>query len=254
MILVTCDTHCYYGTINQQLAYAENVLGHDISCIIHLGDFGLYKSHLHDFFIKKGQRFMRPLYCIDGNHEDFNALEKLTKKYQAFFTYLPRGTVHRIEGYRFLALGGAAYMDSMLTEQGAIITDQQINACLAFARAEVDIILTHDCPTGIGVPSTPGLSHFGATGFPRSQELAAHFQPKLWLFGHHHKWFSCTDSHTAYYGLEGAWKGFGLLDANFQLTIIKHRLAWEKTPFIEKLLAKLKIIRPDGPQQSTEAD
>ncbi len=53
MILVTCDTHCYYDTINQQIDYAENVLGRDITCIIHLGDFGIYKSHLHDFFIKK---------------------------------------------------------------------------------------------------------------------------------------------------------------------------------------------------------
>ena len=252
MILITCDTHCYYDTVNQQLAYAENVLGLRISCIIHLGDFGIYKSHLHDYFIKKGRRFMRPLYFIDGNHEDFEALPRLTKKYQAFFTYLPRGTVHSIEGYRFLALGGAAYMDSMLTEEGAIITDQQINTCLAVDRTQVDIVLTHDCPTGIGVPSTPGLDHFGATGFPRSQELAAHFKPKLWLFGHHHKWFSYTDSHTAYYGFEGAWKGFGLLDENFHLTIIKHRLEWEKTPFIEKLLAKLKIIRPDGPRELSD--
>jgi predicted phosphodiesterase len=248
MIFVTCDTHCYYETINAQVDYAESVLGHAISCIIHLGDFGLYRSHLHEYFIKRGQRFRRPLYLIDGNHEDFDALPALVKKYEGFFTYLPRGTVHTIEGYRFLALGGAAYMDSMITERGAVITDRHINDCLSVAPDAVDIILTHDCPVGIGVPNTPGFGHFGQPGFPRSDELAAHFRPRLWLFGHHHKWFDGRDDHTAYYGLCGTWKGFGLLGEEYRFEIVKNKIPWQKTPLIEKLLVKLKIIRPDGPQ------
>lgn len=248
MILVLCDTHCYYDTINAQVAYAEHTLGHSVSSILHLGDFGVYRSHLNDFFIKQAKHFKRPFYFIDGNHEDFDALPWLVKKYEGYFTYLPRGTVHTIDGYRFLALGGAAYMDSMITEHGAVITNQQINTCLGFPAAGVDIILTHDCPVGIGVPNTPGMDHFGETGFPRSDELAAHFKPKLWLFGHHHKWFSYQDQYTSYYGLCGAWKGFGLLAPDYQFTIVKHQLEWQKTPFIEKLLIKLKIIRPDTPQ------
>jgi len=247
MILLICDTHCYFDTVNKQIEYAENSLGLDVSCVIHLGDFGIYRSHLHDFFIKNGKRFRRPLYFIDGNHEDFDALPWLVKKYEDFFTYLPRGTVHTIAGYRFLALGGAAYMDSMITQKGAVITDQQIEECLTIPRDDVDIILTHDCPAGIGMPNTPGFEHFGDTGFPRSDELATHFKPKLWLFGHHHKWHSHQDGHTAYYGLCGAWKGFGMLDDNYQFTITKHTLEWEKTPFLEKILIKLKIIRPDAP-------
>jgi len=248
MILIVSDTHCYYDIVNQQIEYAENVLGHSISCVIHLGDFGIYKAQLRDYFKKKKKRFLRPLYCIDGNHEDFKSLHKLVNKYKDYFTYLPRASVHTIEGYRFLALGGAAYMDAMITERGSVITNQQINECLAVAKEDVDIIITHDCPVGIGVPSSPGLEHFGDTGFPRSEELVTHFKPKMWLFGHHHKWFHTNDSHTAYYGVSGIWKGFGLLDDNYNLSMVSNKVAWKKTTLLERFLIALKIIHPDNPE------
>ncbi len=249
MILVTSDTHCYYDTINKQIEHAENVLGHRITSVIHLGDFGAYKPHLNEFFIKQKQCFKRPLYFIDGNHEDFNALDWIARKYKDCFTYLPRGTVHKIDGYRFLCLGGAAYMDSMITQKGAVITDAQINRCLSIPTDDVDIILTHDCPVGIGVPNTPGLDFFGATGFPRSDELSAHFKPRLWLFGHHHKFFShIIEGGTSYYGLCGTWKGFGLLDENFSFCFVENSIVWHTPSLIEKFLVKLKLIRPDSPQ------
>ncbi len=246
MIMIVSDTHCYYEMVNYQIEYAEEVLGHTISCVIHLGDFGIYKSHLKDYFRRRGQSFLKPLYFIDGNHEDFNHIDKLVKKYEDFFTYLPRSTVHSIEGYRFLALGGAAYMDSMITERGAVITNQQINEALKFPEDAVDIIITHDCPENIGVPNTPGMAHFGDTGFPRSGELSSRYKPKLWFFGHHHKWFCSDDEYTNYFGLSGIWRGFGLLDDNYNFTMITHKVEWAETPFIEKILIKLKIIRPDS--------
>lgn len=247
MIMVVSDTHCYYDIVNRQIEYAENILGHSISSVIHLGDFGIYKTQLHEYFRKQRKRFLRPLYCIDGNHEDFSSLDSLVHKYRDCFTYLPRATVHAIDGYRFLALGGAAYMDAMITERGAVITDQQINECLSVPRENVDIIITHDCPTGLRVPNTPGMEHFGDTGFPRSAEIASYFRPKLWLFGHHHKWFFSEDAHTGYFGVSGIWMGFGLLDEQYGFTMISHMVEWEKTPFLEKVLMKLRIIRPDSP-------
>jgi predicted phosphodiesterase len=250
MIMIVSDTHCYYDIVNRQIDYAEDVLGHTITSVIHLGDFGIYTPHLKQYFKKSKKSFRRPLYVIDGNHEDFKHLHKLVRIYKDKFTYLPRATTHTIDGYRFLALGGAAYMDSMITEKGAVITNQQINDCLSFAPDEADIIITHDCPSGIGVPNTPGMGHFGEPGFPRSDELAAHFKPRLWLFGHHHKWYCARDAHTAYYGLAGVWKGFGLLDENYHFTMVSHQVPWDKTPFIEKVLIKLRIIRPESPDYS----
>lgn len=248
MILVVADTHCYYDIVNKQIAHAENVLGHTISSVIHLGDFGAYTSNLRDYFHKKNKSFTRCLYFIDGNHEDFSSLDKIVVKYKKHFTYLPRCTTHCIDGYRFLSLGGTAYMDSMITQRGAVITDAQINKCLTLPREKVEIILTHDCPVGIGVPNTQGLDFFGPTGFPRSQELAAHFRPKLWLFGHHHKFFAHHNGTTGYYGLCGAWAGYGLLDDTFGFTLIDNPIPWPPVPFVERLLIRLKLIRPDTPQ------
>jgi predicted phosphodiesterase len=246
MIMIVSDTHCYYEMVNVQINYAQNILGHDITSVIHLGDFGIYTWHLRDFFIKRKERFLKPLYCIDGNHEEFHNLHKLAEKYKEYFTYLPRGSLHNIGNYRFLALGGAAYMDSMITERGAVITNQQIDRSLSHPADSVDIIITHDCPTGIEVPNTPGMEHFGEPGFPRSHELAERYKPKIWFFGHHHKWHSHNADDVEYYGLSGVWKGFGLLDDNFNFTMIDHRIEWAESPLIEKILVRLKIIRPDS--------
>jgi len=254
MIMILSDTHCYYDMVNRQINYAENVLGHEISCVIHLGDFGLFDSWLKDYFIKQKKSFLRPLYFIDGNHEDFMHLPKLVTKYSSYFTYLPRATVHEIEGYRFLALGGAAYMDSMITERGAVITNQQIDQCLAIPRKNVDLIISHDCPTDIGVPNTPGMEHFGPTGFPRSDELALHFKPKKWFFGHHHKWHYHIDGDTEYLGLSGVWKGFGLLDTDYKYTMVSNIIDFDEASIIEKLLMKLKIIRPGAPGKKDKTE
>ena len=245
MILVISDTHTCYETINQQIEHAENSQGVYISCVVHLGDIGIFKPELHNFFIKQGRRFIRPVYFLEGNHEDFDAMPWLVKKYRKFFTHLPKGAVHSIRGYRFLCLGGAAYMDSMITQQGAVITDRHIDSCLTIDREKVDIILTHDCPGGIGVPNSLGLEYYGDTGFERGDELAHHFKPKLWLFGHHHKWFECYDTHTKYYGMAESWNGFGLLGDNYQFKVVHNRVQVETKPrpFIDRLLVKLKIIR-----------
>ncbi len=244
MILVTSDTHSCYDYINKQIEYAEGVLCLSIACVVHLGDFGIFRTDLYDFFNKQKKRFSRPVYFIEGNHEDFDALPWLTKKYKEHFTHLSRGSVHSLAGYKFLCLGGAAYMDSMITQRAAIISERHINECLSIEPEHVDIILTHDCPVGIGVPNSPGLEHYGQTGFPRSDELAEHFRPKLWLFGHHHKWFEYRDGQTTYYGLPEIWKGFGLLDGNYQFKMVEHPLQKpeKETSLIDRFLIKLKII------------
>ena len=244
MILVLSDTHSYYGTVNEQIRYAETELGVSISSVIHLGDFGIYKANLYNFFIKQKEAFIRPVYFIEGNHEDFDALPWLTKKYRDYFTHLKRGTVNNIDGYRFLCFGGAEYMDSMITQRGSEISDNDIDDCLAVLPEDVDIVLTHDCPTGIGMPNTPGLEYYGETGFSRSRELVEYFKPKLWLFGHHHKWFEHRDGHTAYYGFAAIWKGFGLLDKNFKMDVYHHEVKIPRNrSLLERVFVKMKIIR-----------
>ena len=246
MILIVTDTHCYYDAVNKHIEYAENVLGLPIACVIHLGDFGLYASHLRAYFRKHHKRFLKPLYLIEGNHEDFYKIQKLVKEYEDCFTYLPRASLHTIDGHRFLALGGTGYMDPLVTGYGTLITNPQIDRCLSFPPEATDIIITHDCPTGIGVPNSPGVHYYRNPGFPRSEELTQHFNPRLWLFGHHHRWHDYVDGQTRYHGICIAWRGFAILDANFNLIKVNHEVRLGRSSFFERILASLHIIRPSG--------
>jgi predicted phosphodiesterase len=248
MILVIADTHCYYNIVNRQIEHAEQSMGVHVDCVVHLGDFGIYREHLHTFFVKHEGRFLRPVYFIEGNHEDFREFDSLLARYDGeFFTYLPRGTVQTVGGYRMLCLGGAAYMDAFNTQPGAVIKDHEIDSCLEVPREQVDIIISHDCPAGIGVPNTPGLEYFGETGFPRSHELLEHFKPRLWMFGHHHKWFSTENETTMFHGLPGSWKGYCLLDDDYKVITVENSVAWPRTRLVDRILNKLRIVRSNNP-------
>lgn len=248
MILVIADTHCYYDIVNRQIEHAETVLNMPVDCVLHLGDFGVYREHLHNYFVRRGARFQKPLYFIEGNHEDFREFDGLVARYNGkCFTHLPRASVQELGPYRMLCLGGSAYMDALNTQPGAVIKDHQIDACLELPPDGVDIIISHDCPCGIGVPNTPGLEYFGETGFPRSRELLEHFRPRLWLFGHHHKWFSTEESGTMFHGLPGSWKGYCLLDSDYKVITVENSVPWQRTSFVDRLLGRLRIIRTGGP-------
>jgi predicted phosphodiesterase len=224
MILILGDTHCQYPVINDQIEFAEQKTGRPVKCVIQLGDFGIYQNELKKYFELFPDGFIRPLYFIDGNHEDFWHFDTIIKKYEHKFTYLPRGSYHQIEGYNFLVLGGAAYMDPINTPPGAIITSSDLEKSLFHKKKKVDIILSHDCPKGIGVPGTVGFEYCGSTGFEGSNQLFQCYKPKLWFFGHYHKWFYANTETTSYYGLDVSYNGLILLDDNFNVKIIKNSI------------------------------
>jgi Icc-related predicted phosphoesterase len=222
MILLLGDCHCQYPVINNQIDYAEQKCGQAVASVIQLGDFGLYESELVKYFSDiKSPHFKRPIHLIDGNHEDFWHFDHLVKKYHKFFKHLPRGSVQKIDGYKFLCLGGASYMDPINTPPGSVITDEDIEKCLYHNSQDIDIIISHDCPQGIGVPGTVGFEYCGEPGFPRSREILNQIKPKLWIFAHHHKWHQICDQNTGFYGLDVAYNGSAVLDQNFKITFLK---------------------------------
>lgn len=212
MILLISDVHCRFHLVNQQIEHAETTLGQKVSQVVVLGDFGLFDHSLYDFFIRKKERFIRPLAFIEGNHEEFDRFAELVEKYRDCFVYWPRSSVQQVNGLNLLCLGGAAYMDMQSTPRGCEIIDRDIDACLKHPPGSVDIIISHDCPNDIGVPNAPGFEHYGKPGFARGQELIAHFQPRCWVFGHHHKWFQAQAGQTLCQGLAESWNGYALID------------------------------------------
>jgi predicted phosphodiesterase len=234
MILLLTDVHCLYHVVNAQITHAEAQAGKPVAAVVLLGDVGLFEPQLGHFFRRDGARFLRPTYFIEGNHEDHDRLAALATAYRQMLVYLPRSSVHCLDGCRLLCLGGTGYMDAHTTPRAAVITPADIAACLAHPRAAVEVIISHDCPQGIGVPNSPGFEHYGPPGFEGSASLRAHFAPRLWVFGHHHKWYDHSVGGTRFVGLAQSWKGYGLLDCDGRLEVVRHRVLLD-TPFWTRL-------------------
>jgi len=223
-VMFISDIHANYHVIDAQVDHAEAELGIPVTEVLVLGDFGFFNDDLHAFFRRKKRRFRRPVSFIEGNHEDHGAMEALVASYADVITHLPRGTVHDTGPWRCLCLGGARYMDAWSTPRGCEITEADVADCLVHAPDAVDLVITHDCPVGIGVPNTPGLEHYGQPGVPALNRIAEHFRPQLWIFGHHHRWHEATRDGTHYLGLPQSWVGYALMDRTGEIRSVRHEV------------------------------
>lgn len=224
-ILLISDLHTRYFVINEQIRHAEESSAGAIDSVLVLGDFGFFGEEMHEYFRRGANRFLKPVSCIEGNHEDHGELTNLADRFADVVTYLPRGSICELGTQRGLCLGGARYMDAWSTPRGCEITDADLDACLAHAPGAVDIMLSHDCPADIGMPNTPGLEYYGKPGVPEMARLADHFAPRLWFFGHHHRWFDLQREGTRYIGLPQSWSGYALLHPDGEVDLVRNEVA-----------------------------
>ena len=174
------------GDCHGNSTHVMNVVAHakraDADAIIQLGDLGygwrwgqrkITGEHF-DEFTGNVSKFTKaagiPFYWIDGNHENFNALEDLmeilpvqpdgTYEIEENVFYIPRGTVMCWDGKTFLCCGGACSIDQkMRTEHVSwwpqeLITQKDIDKCAEAGK--VDVVLTHDFPSN--ATSSTGIS------------------------------------------------------------------------------------------------
>jgi hypothetical protein len=229
-ILLLSDVHARYRVVDAQVAHAEGELGRRVERVVVLGDLGLFGPDLHAHFRRGRRRFARPVAFIEGNHEDFVGFDRLVRGYADVVAHLPRGSVHEFGPWRCLCIGGARYMDAWSTPRGCEIRDQDIAACLAHAPASVDVVLSHDCPTGLDVASDDALGHLGSPGVPGFAAVAAHLRPRWWFFGHHHRWHECERDGTRFVGLPQSWQGYVLVDGTGAVERVEHEVVLPPRP------------------------
>jgi hypothetical protein len=148
----------WHGNAPQGLNVIDYAVREGIKIIIQIGDFGIWqddKPYLNKLQNRLGEHDII-LYFIDGNHEDFPRLyakkigEDGTRKVRANIFHLPRGFRFTWEGYRVLALGGAASIDKPFRREGRswwpeeLITEEDVQASIE--GGPVDILLAHDSP------------------------------------------------------------------------------------------------------------
>ena len=230
-ILIITDVHTHYQVINEQILHAEKTMGHPVQQVFVLGDFGFFHDNLRDYFRRGGKKFIRPVACIEGNHEDHGAVPALAEDFADVFTHVSRGKIHSLDPWRGLCIGGASYMDAATTPRGSEITTDDIDRCLAHEPGAVDLILSHDCPQDLGVPGTPGMEHYGVPGEARLGLLSERYRPRWWFFGHHHRWFDLLKDGTRFVGLPESWVGYVLLHSDGQVHEVDHFVKKDSRPW-----------------------
>ena len=177
-IFITGDTHGYMsmGKLSTR-NWAEGKTLTKKDYVIIAGDFGLIWSYLRT---KEEEHWIKWLddqpwttLFIDGNHENFDVLNKLPEKemfggivgiVSRSVYHLRRGNVYRINSQKILTIGGAHSHDREYRKWGETmwkqeeITDEDINnAKIALENADfcVDHVVTHCAPAMYARGSMP---------------------------------------------------------------------------------------------------
>lgn len=209
------DTIAFVGDWHMNLRWAKGAVEYAAKqgarVIIHLGDFGTFS---HPSFLsiltRKLEEFDLVLYFVDGNHEDHQFLAQLstqedgTHRLTDRIFHLPRGYRWEWGGVTFLALGGAHSVDRMNRTPGfdwypeETITSQQ--ATQAIEGGPADIMVTHDCPSGVDIPDLGTQALQWPPEEIRSSEqhrellrtVVDAVQPALLYHGHYHTLYYAT--------------------------------------------------------------
>lgn len=202
-------TVCFAGDWHADREFALRAIQHahdnGADTIAHLGDYGFtFRSNYIEDQTKLLEELDMNLYFIDGNHDDHDYLNGLplasngTRPLSDRIFHLPRGFRWKWGTKTFLALGGAVSVDKVDRRSGFTWWPQEeisyVDAKQAVTGGRVDVMLTHDCPSGVDVPLPP-------VQFPASyqqallesqrhrmllREIVDKIKPSLLLHGHMH--------------------------------------------------------------------
>lgn len=144
MLAFVGDVHGKFQHLNTVLASIPAE-----ATVIQVGDFGAWPQ--------PAPVISRPVYFIDGNHEYFPWLKELQEPTQIWHnaTYVPRGTVLELAGFRVGFLGGGESVDKVWRTPGfnwlpeESITQKDAERLLVNAQGGLDVLVTHVPPISV---------------------------------------------------------------------------------------------------------
>lgn len=203
-----------------------------IDTIIQLGDFGIKQGHTKylDTLQKYLGMFDMNLYFVDGNHEDFDRLNRKiilddgTRFIRNNIFHLPRGYRFTWKEISFLAMGGAPSINRHKLQRNwwadEYITDME--KYTAIDRGPADVMLMHDSPSD--APNSivddihlqkETLKHYGIVDVAycyahreQLREVTNAVEPRMLFHGHYHKYMhgsykhKDTGKHAKIWGLD----------------------------------------------------
>lgn len=198
-----------------------------VKVVIHVGDLNVRGPYHEDWLNRLNEVLTTNgmvLMFVDGNHEDFGVLHSYpvnrlgVRVLRHRVWHLPRGFRWNWWGVEFLALGGAYSINRDdgdwdheeligLDEAGKIISDKKDNA-------QVDVMITHDCPDLVDIPKMDSnspwpASHLAGAAAHRGLmgRIVDELTPNHLIHGHYHTRYDQTrrnrdDSFTGIHGLD----------------------------------------------------
>lgn len=178
----------FAGDWHGNLGCAESVIrsasAAGAEVLVQLGDFGFWPG-------AKGQAFLDgvsaaateagiAVLVVDGNHEDFDQLYEIEidpttglRLVRPGVWHLPRGSRWAWGGVRFGALGGATSLDRPYRAQGRSWWPQEeltrSEVASAVAEGELDVLVCHDCPSGVSIPGIYHRDSSRTKGWPMEE-------------------------------------------------------------------------------------
>lgn len=152
---------------------------------------------------------------IDGNHENFDALEKYPiQKWKGGnvhfirenIIHLMRGQYYEIEGKTFFTFGGGKSIDRARRIEGQSWWPQEMPSEEEFETGlrtleehnwEVDYIVSHTCPSHLVKVIAPYIGTDRLNDYLMDIASRAHY--KHWYLGHYHTEKELDDKHTLFY-------------------------------------------------------
>jgi predicted phosphodiesterase len=214
-VLILGDVHGEIFGLHEIVMWARAELR--IGAVIQVGDFGFF-SYIIAAAKKAGLCFPVPVYAVDGNHEDHKWLAQSTAddsvlkwRKEMNLYYMPRPSILKLNGSKIGFLGGALHVDRPQNFDAAsgtsnfIRKEERVEATRLFNKEKPELIVTHTCPTGIGIGIQgdpmfiPGIQTYiiaagydpGVNGDCGDSELtllwkSLNYEPRAWTFGHFH--------------------------------------------------------------------
>lgn len=246
-ILFVGDTHG-----NTRFAVYAISVAHDLGIdhIIQVGDFGVWPGSFGVNFLNgvnvAAEQFGVTFGFIDGNHEDFDQLDRALSGFGrepdgsirilGNILWYPRGTVLELGGRRFGFMGGTVSVDKgsrtkfvSWWPQEAITEKDLINLETNLEGNPVDVLVTHDVPRCVTLPF-PISNHWPGAIIREAEQqrvlldvVVSLTRPKILVHGHWHVTYntaaSYEDTTFGCYGLCGDTgkepiDGLGVLDTN----------------------------------------
>lgn len=232
-LMIAGDWHGSRTWARQMISWAENA---KVDAILQLGDFGYwprwsehtqtqtgvctFTSDVHDM----AEKAMIPIYWVDGNHENHDALEPGQGDY--WLRHLPRGHRWQWWGKTWMAVGGGVSVDKKVRTAGwdwfpgEVLSPQQYEHVMR--EGGVDIVVAHDTVAEIEIPGVHGQDKTkNADGFfpPEAIEeseanralmstIAEEKLPSYWFHGHYHSRYN------------GTWKNPGWIEGGPAMMVV----------------------------------